>query len=193
MMLSATKAIRLALAAALVGLLCSLDGASAAARNHPTVGKRAASSSRNNDGQKKNAAAGLLLHAHAPHNDDQRRSLAHDSSEPTPAPTAEPTLAIVAGQPRQIGPGMTDEPTANSLTPEPTMAATVDTVDQMILEEFEEMVVGEVEGAAGTDQPTPVPTPEATPVPTPEATKKRERVTDEPTEESKSEKLMAAQ
>ena len=189
MMLSATKAIRLAIAAALVGLLCSLDGASAAARNHPTVGKRAASSSRNNDGQKMNAAAGLV----ALHDDDQRRSLAHDSSEPTPAPTAEPTLAIVAGQPRQIGPGMTDEPTDSSLTPEPTMAATVDTVDQIILEEFEEMVAGEVEGAAGTDQPTPVPTPEATPVPTPEATKKRERVTDEPTEESKSEKLMAAQ
>ena len=185
-MLSSTKIIRLAIAAAVAGIVCS-GGASAASRNYQTVGKRAVHS-RNNDNQKKNAAtaaaaaAGLVA-------EHSRRNLAH---EPTPVPTAGPTSAIVVGQPRQIGPGMTDEPTG-TLTPEPTMGATSDNVNQMILEEFEEMVVEEIEAGvaeeptpvagtlvvAGTDQPTPMPTP----MPTPEATKP-ERVTDEPTGES---------
>ena len=84
-MLSSTKAIRIAIAAAFVGILCGLDGASAASRNYQqTVGSRAADR-KNNDRQKHNAAA-------------EERNLAADlrvlqmTDEPTGSLTPEPTM-----------------------------------------------------------------------------------------------------
>ena len=86
-MISSTKAIRLAIVAAFVGILCGLDGASAASRNYQqTVGSRAADR-KNNDGQKHNAAA-----------DSQAADLAADlrvlqmTDEPTGSLTPEPTM-----------------------------------------------------------------------------------------------------
>ena len=80
MMLS-TKAIRLAIAAAFVGILCGLDGASAASRNYQqTVGSRAADR-KNNDGQK-NAAATATA--------DLR--VLQMTDEPTGSLTPEPTM-----------------------------------------------------------------------------------------------------
>ena len=87
-MISSAKAIRLAIAAAFVGILCGLDGASAASRNyHQTVGSRAADR-KNNDGQKKHDAVAT----------SQAADLAADlrvlqmTDEPTGSLTPEPTM-----------------------------------------------------------------------------------------------------
>ena len=175
-MAPSTKSIRLAIAAALVGILCGLGGVAARNDQQQTVTGKPPNRQRAANNDRLPVADFKEL---SNDNRNNRRRLEHE-------PTPDPTSVVVMGEPRQIGPGATDEPTGGSLTPEPTMAATGnDNVNQMILEEFEEMVAEEIEPVegtlvvAGTDPPTPRPTPAAT---------QPERVTDEPTgaDESKS-------